>query len=195
MIDAAERLIADRGIANVSVRDITGAAGVNTAAVNYHFGTKEGLLEAIVQRHAEEFASRRSELLEQVPEDELTLDSVVRALVVATAELAADEEGGGRLFLSCKQRMHADPGAVAMLERYFEPHTSEFLRALTAVTPHLPRDVRVLRFALARDAVDRAFSTDAYPGWIERRVGDMFDHDEYTEQVIAFLVAGFAAPA
>ena len=195
MIDAAEQLIADRGIANVSVRDITGAAGVNTAAVNYHFGTKEGLLEAIVQRHAEEFAARRAELLAQVPEDQRTLDSVVRALVVATAELAADDEHGGRRFLACKHRMHADPAALALLERYFEPYTTEFLRALKAVTPHLPRDVRVLRFALARDAVDRAFSTDAYPGWIERRVGEMFDHDEYTEQVINFVVTGLAAPA
>jgi AcrR family transcriptional regulator len=195
MIDAAEQLIADRGIGNVSVRDITSAAGVNTAAVNYHFGTKEGLLEAIVQRHAEQFASRRAELLKDVPEDDITLDLVVRALVVATAELAADAENGGRLFLACKQRMHADPAALALLERYFEPYTTEFLRALTQVTPHLPRDVRVLRFALARDAVDRAFSTDAYPGWIERRVGDLFDHDEYTEQVIKFVSAGFAAEA
>jgi AcrR family transcriptional regulator len=195
MIDAAERLIADRGIGNVSVRDITSAAGVNTAAVNYHFGTKEGLLEAIVQRHAEQFGARRSQLLHGVAEEDLTLRIVVRALVVATAELAADGEHGGALFLACKQRMRADPWSLSVLERYFEPYTADFLRALKAVTPHLPRPVRVLRFALARDAVDHAFSTDAYPGWIERRVGEMFDHDEYTEQVIDFLVAGFAAPA
>jgi AcrR family transcriptional regulator len=195
MIDAAERLIADRGIGNVSVRDITSAAGVNTAAVNYHFGTKEGLLEAIVQRHAEQFGDRRAELLHGVPDDELTLRVVVTALVVATAELAADTEHGGRLFLACKQRMHADPSALAMLERYFEPYTTDFLRALKAVTPHLPRQVRVLRFALARDAVDRAFSTDEYPSWIERRMGDELTHDDYTEQVIDFLVAGLAAPA
>jgi AcrR family transcriptional regulator len=195
MIEAAERLIADRGIGNVSVRDITGAAGVNTAAVNYHFGTKEGLLEAIVQRHAERFGTRRSELLHGVPDDELTLRIVMTALVVATAELAADTDHGGRLFLACKQRMRADPAAVALLERYFEPYTADFLRALTAVTPHLPRQVRVLRFALARDAVDRAFSTDDYPSWIERRMGDALTHDTYTEQVIDFVTAGLAAPA
>ncbi len=195
MIDAAERLIADRGIGNVSVRDITGAAGVNTGAVNYHFGTKDGLVEAIVERHAEQFGARRSALLHGVPDDELTLGTVVRALVVATAELAADTERGGALFLACKQRMHADPTAVALLERYFEPYTNDLLQALEHVTPHLPPEVRALRFALARDAVDRAFSTDAYPGWIERRVGEHFDHDAYTEQVVDFLVAGFAAPA
>ncbi|MCU1374870.1 MAG: hypothetical protein JWO68_2156 [Actinomycetia bacterium] len=195
MIDAAERLIADRGIGNVSVRDITGAAGVNTAAVNYHFGTKDGLLEAIVQRHADLFGNRRSELLHDVPDDELTLRLVVTALVVATAELAGDTENGGRMFLACKQRMHADPTALAMLERYFQPYTTEFLRALKSVTPHLPRQVRVLRFALARDAVDRAFSTDDYPNWIERRMGDTLSHEDYTEQVIAFVTAGLAAPA
>jgi len=44
----AERLFAERGIGFVSVRDITTEARANTAAINYHFGSKDGLLEAII---------------------------------------------------------------------------------------------------------------------------------------------------
>lgn len=48
LLDAAERLIAERGFEAVSVRDITGAAEANVAAVNYHFGSREGLLSLVV---------------------------------------------------------------------------------------------------------------------------------------------------
>jgi AcrR family transcriptional regulator len=195
ILDAAEGLIAERGVGNVSVRDITGAAGVNTAAINYHFGSKDGLLEALIDRTADRFGDRRTELLHAIPEDGLTLRDVVRALVVATAELAADTEHGGRRALRCKQRLHADPDATNLLQEHYEPYTKEYLRLLERVTSHLPEHVRSLRFALARDAVDNAFLSENYRDWISRRAGHTPSHDEYVEEVIDFLTAGFAAPA
>ena len=50
ILDAAERLFAERGFAATSLRSITAAAGVNLAAVNYHFRSKEALLEAVFTR-------------------------------------------------------------------------------------------------------------------------------------------------
>src|SRR4051812_43362040 len=94
ILDTAEALIAERGVGNVSVRDITGKAGVNTAAINSHFGTKDGLLERIIERHAERFGDRRTDLLHAVPAAGVPLRDVVAALVVATAELAADTKRG-----------------------------------------------------------------------------------------------------
>ena len=44
ILEAAERLYADRGFADVTLRDIVAAAGVNLAAVNYHFGSKDELI-------------------------------------------------------------------------------------------------------------------------------------------------------
>jgi AcrR family transcriptional regulator len=48
LLDAAERLFAERGFEAVSVRDITGAAKANVAAINYHFGSREGLIGLVV---------------------------------------------------------------------------------------------------------------------------------------------------
>ena len=45
LMDAAERLFARRGFHGASLRDITAAAGVDLAFVNYHFGSKKGLLD------------------------------------------------------------------------------------------------------------------------------------------------------
>src|SRR5215472_7846744 len=50
LLGVAERLFADQGFDGVSVRQLTAAAGVNLAAVNYHFGSKEGLLSAIFEQ-------------------------------------------------------------------------------------------------------------------------------------------------
>ena len=48
ILDAAERLFAREGFHNTSLRAITGEADVNLAAVNYHFGSKEALLDAVI---------------------------------------------------------------------------------------------------------------------------------------------------
>jgi len=64
---AAERLFAEHGIAAVSSRQIAEAAGQgNTAVVGYHFGTKEGLIRAIFQRHSEEIEVIRARLASSV---------------------------------------------------------------------------------------------------------------------------------
>ena len=54
ILDAAEKLFAERGYHGVSIRDVTGAAEVDVALVNYHFGSKEMLLEAVVARRADQ---------------------------------------------------------------------------------------------------------------------------------------------
>ena len=60
VFNAAERLFALHGFQNVSVRDITAEAGVNLAAVNYHFGSKDGLLFEIFRRRSAEPPWRRT---------------------------------------------------------------------------------------------------------------------------------------
>jgi AcrR family transcriptional regulator len=64
LLDSAARLFAERGIENVSVAEIVRAAGQrNASAVNYHFGTRNDLLLAVLARHVPAIAERRAELL------------------------------------------------------------------------------------------------------------------------------------
>src|SRR5260221_1142606 len=60
---AAERLFALDGFQSVSVRDITAAAGVNLASVNYHFGSKDALLFEIFRRRTAELNRERARML------------------------------------------------------------------------------------------------------------------------------------
>jgi AcrR family transcriptional regulator len=64
LLEAAERLFARNGYAGTSLREITAAAGANIAAVNYHFGTKEGLLAAVLDRVVGELNRERIVLLD-----------------------------------------------------------------------------------------------------------------------------------
>ena len=64
LLDAAERLFADKGYSATSLRDITQKAEVNLAAVNYHFGSKEALLSAALERRFDPVNRKRLELLD-----------------------------------------------------------------------------------------------------------------------------------
>jgi len=48
LLDATERLVVEKGFDLVSVRDITGAIKANVAAVNYHFGSREALMDVVM---------------------------------------------------------------------------------------------------------------------------------------------------
>src|SRR5581483_10479047 len=63
ILDAAERLIAEQGYDATSLRQIIGEAGVNLASIHYHFGSKEELLQAVVERRAAPVNAERLDLL------------------------------------------------------------------------------------------------------------------------------------
>ncbi|MFE5209968.1 TetR/AcrR family transcriptional regulator [Streptomyces sp. NPDC056600] len=88
LLDAAERLFAQQGIAQVSDRKVAEAAGnSNHSAVGYHFGGREGLLRALVDRHLAEIEERSRVMFD---EGSASLLDDVRALVVPVTEVMAE---------------------------------------------------------------------------------------------------------
>src|SRR4029077_13323511 len=84
ILEAAERLYADRGFSDVTLRDIVAAAGVNLAAVNYHFGSKGELIpQVVVNRSIATNRERLSELkaVETASGGRADIDAILRALV------------------------------------------------------------------------------------------------------------------
>jgi AcrR family transcriptional regulator len=86
LLDAAARLFAERGIENVSIAEIVRSAGQrNTSALHYHFGSRDGVLIALLERHIPDIRTRRLELLELArsrPDDEprSAAEAVVRPI-------------------------------------------------------------------------------------------------------------------
>ncbi|MEV7043612.1 TetR family transcriptional regulator [Amycolatopsis sp. NPDC051061] len=99
LLDAAERLFAERGFRGTSIRAITDLAGANLAAVGYHFGSKAGLLVAVVRRVIEPITAAQRAGLDRLLAR--TPDPTVTDLVEAFAgplfdEMPAGDEGGAR---------------------------------------------------------------------------------------------------
>jgi AcrR family transcriptional regulator len=94
ILDAAERLFAHQGLAATSLRSITLAAGVNTAAIHYHFGSKDELVRAIFERRIAPLARARLERLEWLealhPEGPLPLEPLVEAFVAPLAQAGSE---------------------------------------------------------------------------------------------------------
>ena len=75
ILDAAEQLFAEHGFSETSLRSITSRAGVNLAAVNYHFGSKKTLIQAVFTRFLAPFIIRLSGALETVEADQRAPDA------------------------------------------------------------------------------------------------------------------------
>jgi AcrR family transcriptional regulator len=120
IIEAAEQLFAESGIAATSLRHITSRAGVNLAAVNYHFGSKDALVEAVYRRHLEPLNSARLNNLEQLEAAAkgrpLGVETIVRAFVEPLVEQARTGDSGAVLTRLLAQSLHEAAGYV---ERFY----------------------------------------------------------------------------
>lgn len=150
LLDAAERLFAHRGIRSVSVRAVNAAAGTNVAAVHYHFGSKDALVEAVLRRRMDALGRRRLAMLAALPTaTPPPVRTVVEALVEPLAELSADPASSGRAYVQVLAALQADgPEAQALLTGAFAPQFGPFDDALARSLPALREPVRHFRLGL-----------------------------------------------
>jgi AcrR family transcriptional regulator len=111
LIEAAERLFADRGIDGVSLAEVTRAAGLgNTGAVHHYFGGREELLAAVVDQHRADMDSRREALFDEAEAlGDTSVDLLVRVLVEPMVAKLDDERG--RAFLAIQAERSLRPRA------------------------------------------------------------------------------------
>jgi len=103
ILGAAEALFATHGFAGASLRQVTAAARVNLAAVNYHFGSKDKLIEEVFRRRLDELNSRRLAALGKVAGlDETRLEDVLDAYIRPALDLSRID-GGGAAFAELLQ--------------------------------------------------------------------------------------------
>ncbi len=151
LLDAAECLVAERGFDLVSVRDVTQAAKANVAAVNYHFGSREGMMGLVIQRiftPIQQERVARIELLEKkwggkaVPLEEL-VDAMVRPLVAGVRKSELSESLHGQLV----GRILALPSESLpeALELSLQDLNARYLKALGKALPTVAKEELVWR--------------------------------------------------
>jgi AcrR family transcriptional regulator len=198
LLDAAARAFARDGVFNASLIDITRQAGQgNRAALRYHFGSRDGVLCAVIQRHAEFLAHREGELLEAARR-ETGLEPVVEALVRPAAELA-DSGWRGRCCLliiaelTGEDRAQYSPELQTVLA---STGGDDVFALLTERTGHLTDDLRTERFSLMVMFILRAIADRARI--LERRTRHgrpQLAHEPFVANLVAMAAAALDAAA
>lgn len=201
ILDAAEELFLEHGLDATSMRMLTTTAGVNLAAVNYHFGSKDSLIHEVFQRRLIALNQQRLAALDRVEQrarDEGTRvkpSQVLEAFFGPSIELATDTEHGGRTFMQLLGRTYTEPNAFVrkfLAEEYAET-LKRFLPALYASLPGVPREEILWRFHFMMGATSYAIAgTDA----LQLFAGRFDDEDpvRMLPRLMSFLLGGLRAP-
>jgi AcrR family transcriptional regulator len=201
ILDAAEKLFVEHGFEATSLRSLTSAAGVNLAAVNYHFGSKEELFQAVLTRRLDPMNQERIELLGRIEREAggraLSCEKILFAMLIPALKLARDEKRGGKNFLRLVGRAYADPAPFIrhFLSAQYAGMIGRYKEAFLTALPHLSRQELTWRLHFVMGALSYTLAgTDALKLFAEAT--STTNNDELLLQRLApFLVAGLKAPA
>jgi AcrR family transcriptional regulator len=197
ILDAAERLFARDGIEATSLRAITTEAGVNLAAVNYHFQSKDALVRAVIARRVVPVNERRLALLDEVEraagDGPLPLEGVVEAFIRPVVEIYSSR---GREFSPMMGRMYCEPEFFAerVYKEHLEPLAARFVAAYERALPHLDRVELLWRMHFAMGAVGHTLAASHVLRLFSGGKCDPSDVEGTLRRLEAFMIAGLTAP-
>jgi AcrR family transcriptional regulator len=201
ILDAAEALFMEHGFEASSMRAITTAAGVNLAAVNYHFGSKEELFQSVLTRRLDPMNQQRLELLSRLEAKAapapLGCDRILLALFVPALRLARDPARGGKNFLRLLGRAYADPAPFIrqFLSDQYAGMIVRFKAAFARALPHLPRRELSWRLHFIMGALSYTLAgTDALKIIAELNPRDTANDELLLRRLAPFLLAGLTTP-
>lgn len=188
ILDAAESLFIEHGFAATSLRAIATLAEVNLAATNYHFGSKMGLLAAVVHRNVQPINAMRLDNLDRLEngDSEPSLREILEALF-----LPMTQNRSRKNLLPVMGRIYSEPESITkpIVENEFSEVSMRFQSALARVLPHISPDVLRWRFHLMIGSMihlmkfQSPLGTDPSPVRFESGI----------EQLIEFSIAGLSA--
>lgn len=201
ILDAAESLFMEHGFEATSLRQLTAAAGVNLAAVNYHFGSKEELFQAVLTRRLDPMNQERIDLLARYEREAgarpLTCERILSAMLIPALRLSRDERRGGKNFLRVLGRAYADPAPFIrnFLSAQYAEMIGRFKEAFQKALPHLTKQELTWRLHFVMGALSYTLAGTDSLKLMMQVLSHEEDNDELLLQRLApFLAAGLKAP-
>ncbi len=201
ILDAAESLFMEHGFEATSLRSLTSAASVNLAAVNYHFGTKEELFQAVLTRRLDPMNQERIDLLARLERDAggkaMSCEKILFAMLIPALRLARDEKRGGKNFLRLLGRAYADPAPFIrhFLSAQYAEMIGQYKEAFLKALPQLSRHELTWRLHFVMGALSYTLAgTDAVKLFAQMTAAEKYDDELLLQRLAPFLVAGLKAP-
>ena len=196
ILGVAETLFARHGFAGASLRQVTAAAKVNLAAVNYHFGSKESLIEEVFRRRLDELNRHRLAALALVEaKPGYRLEDVLDAFIRPALEQSMDSAGGAA-FVRVLARAYAehDERLRKFLSDNYGHVLREFAGVFSDLLTHLPKEELYWRLDIVAGALTYAMADF---GMIKRRgaTSEATHRERAAEHLIRFAAAGLRAEA
>lgn len=195
ILGAAEELFAQYGFTGTSLRQVTGRADVNIAAVNYHFGSKENLVNEVFRRRMDVMSAERLDRLRKAQAGSAgELEPILAAFVEPALAMAQDKHGGGA-FIRVIARAYAEKndGLRKFLSDQYGHVQREFARAISACLPHLAKEELYWRLDFLAGALTYAMADF---GLIKRPAGvpEATHRQRAAQELIRFAAAGLKSP-
>jgi len=190
ILDTAEKLFGMNGFDGTSLRDITTAADVNLAAINYHFQSKDSLIDAIIARRIEPVNKKRLELLDAAG-PRPTVEQILRAFMAPVMEVKVDA------LVPLIGRILSNP--EVFVERVFHKHlapvSQRFIEALSKALPDLQPSEILWRLHFSVGVMTQTMLWGRIYPKITNGICDISDRGALVDRVVRFVAAGFRAPA
>ena len=200
ILDAAERLFAERGFGSTSLRNITTAAGVNLAAIHYHFHSKDVLLENVITRRSDVVNQRRLEMLGKFRQEAagapVPLEKLLQAFLAPSFDWVRESGEAGVRFAKLMGRLHAEGGiSQKLMITKFGPVVEVFHGALQESLPGLPSQELWWRVHFAIGAMAHTLRWSQQMELIPGDTPTPPDTELTLCRLISFLSGGFRVPA
>ena len=194
ILHAAEELFAEQGFATTSLRQVTSRADVNIAAVNYHFGSKDNLINEVFRRRMDVMSAERLAALRQAVETAPgQLEPILAAFIEPALAMAQDRHGGGA-FIRVIARTYAENNEKLrkFLSDQYGHVLREFAHALADCLPGLSKETLYWRLDFLSGALTYAMADF---GLIKRplNVPEATHRRHAAHMLIRFAAAGFRA--
>jgi AcrR family transcriptional regulator len=194
LLAAAERMFAEKGYANVSVRAIAAEAGANWSLLGYHFHGKEGLLSEVYRRHCRTLNLERVKLLDAAQHARNKLEAVIEAFVrPALAEIQLPR--GQSSFSRLRAILAAEDSTLLnqLVAENFDVSSRIFVAALREALPGVPLDEILWRFHFMLGTVYYSVSSPQRIKTFSKGRCDPGNLEDTLRHLVPFLAAGFRA--
>jgi len=197
ILDTAERLFASKGIDAVSLRQINASAGVSPSVLHYHFGGRDALIEAMLERRLPAIGAQRATMLDNLRDRQPSLRELMEVTLSPLAQLALEGNKAEQRFVKVLARLHLERNAVyeRVAMRHYQINRPANLEKLIQLYPrHSPRILEA-KMAMAINAIFSTLAQLENPLhiWQTQLAQQPLSAQEFQQVLLDFICTGMVA--
>lgn len=198
IVDAAEELFSEHGYDGVTLRKIASDARVDVALVNYHFGPKRDLFDAVLYRRAEVLNQVRSDALDaclaNAAEGGPTVDEIIHAYLAPMGIIQGSADEGWRHYFALVAYVNNSPEfGRDVMSQYFNPLVTRFIEALREALPEAADEALYWGYHYLSGALTLTMADTGRLDTLSSGLAKSSDVEKGYAHMIPFIAAGFRA--